>query len=153
LDTRISKNESLILWRFRYNFSKGVFGHLEYINMRVALYARVSTKDQNTLSMQLKAMKSLANQREWKVSMEVEEIASGASERPQRSAILNAARARKVDAIVVWNVDRWGRSLSDLVATLKELTDLGVSFVSVTEYFDLGTPTGKAMAGMLSVFS
>ena len=121
--------------------------------MRVALYARVSTKDQNTLPMQMKAMKSLVGQRNWKVVMAVKEIASGASERRDREAILQAARARRIDAVIVWKIDRWGRSLSDLVATLKELTDLGVSFVSVTEFFDLGTTTGKAMAGMLSVFS
>jgi len=85
--------------------------------------------------------------------MEIKEVASGASERPGRNEILKAARARRIDAVIVWKVDRWGRSLSDLVATLKELTELGVSFVSVTEFFDLSTSTGKAMAGMLSVFS
>lgn len=122
-------------------------------NVRIALYARVSTKDQNTLPMQVKAIKSLAKQREWKVVMEIKEVASGASDRPGRNEILKAARTRRIDAVVVWKVDRWGRSLSDLVATLKELTELGVSFVSVTEFFDLGTSTGKAMAGMLSVFS
>jgi len=121
--------------------------------MRVALYARVSTKDQNTLPMQMKAMKSLARQRNWTVAMAVKEIASGASGRPERESILEAARRHRIDAVVVWKIDRWGRSLSDLVATLKELTELGVSFVSVTEFFDLGTTTGKAMAGMLSVFS
>lgn len=86
-------------------------------------------------------------------SLAVKEVASGASNRPNRESILNAARKKKIDAVIVWKIDRWGRSLSDLVATLKELTELGVSFVSVTEFFDLGTTTGKAMAGMLSVFS
>ena len=61
--------------------------------------------------------------------------------------ILEAARARRIDAVVIGKIDRWGRSLSDLVATLKELTELGVSFVTVTEFFDLGTSTAKAMAG------
>lgn len=121
--------------------------------MRVALYARVSTKDQNTVPMQMKSMKALVRQREWKVTMAVKEIASGASTRPERDAILDAARAGRIDAVVVWKIDRWGRSLSDLVSTLKELTELGVSFVSITEFFDLGTSTGRAMAGMLSVFS
>jgi len=101
----------------------------------------------------MKAMKSLARQRDWKVVMALTEIASGAHDRPDRETILVAARRKQIDAVVVWKIDRWGRSLSDLVATLKELTDLGVSFVSVTEFFDLGTTTGKAMAGMLSVFS
>jgi len=101
----------------------------------------------------MKAMKTLARQREWKIAMAIKEIASGTSNRPERESILEAALARRIDAVVVWKIDRWGRSLSDLVKTLEELTELGVSFVSVTEFFDLGTPTGKAMAGMLSIFS
>ena len=55
--------------------------------------------------------------------------------------------------MLVWRLDRWGRSLADLVVTLKELADLGVGFVSLTEALDLTTPTGRAMAGLLSVFS
>jgi hypothetical protein len=110
--------------------------------MRVALYARVSTKDQNTLPLQMKAMRSLARQRNWTVAMAVKEVASGASERPARQSILDAVRRHRIDAVIVWKMDRWGRSLSDLVATLKELSELGVSFVSVTEFFDLGTTTG-----------
>src|ERR1700728_1148456 len=50
-------------------------------------------------------------------------------------------------------LDRWGRSLADLVVTLKELAELGVGFVSLTEALDLTTPTGRAMAGLLSVFA
>jgi putative DNA-invertase from lambdoid prophage Rac len=54
---------------------------------------------------------------------------------------------------VVWRLDRWGRSLIDLIVTLKELAELGVAFVSLTEALDLTTPTGRAMAGLLSVFA
>jgi hypothetical protein len=53
----------------------------------------------------------------------------------------------------VWRLDRWGRSVADLVSTLQELTALGVGFVSVTEALDLTTPAGRAMAGLLSVFA
>ncbi len=49
--------------------------------------------------------------------------------------------------IVVWRLDRRGQSLADLVVTLKELSDLGVGFVSLTEALDLTTPSGRAMAG------
>jgi DNA invertase Pin-like site-specific DNA recombinase len=126
---------------------------LDILIMRAALYARVSTKDQNSIPMQMKAMRSLVRQRNWEVTMAIKEIGSGASERPERETILTAARARRIDVVIVWKTDRWGRSLSDLVRTLEELTELGVSFVSVTEFFDLATPTGKAMAGMLSIFS
>jgi DNA invertase Pin-like site-specific DNA recombinase len=53
--------------------------------------------------------------------------------------------------VVVWRLDRWGRSLSDLVVTLRELTELGVGFVPLSEALDLMSPTGRAMAGMLAV--
>jgi putative DNA-invertase from lambdoid prophage Rac len=55
--------------------------------------------------------------------------------------------------VLVWRLDRWGRSLVDLVVTLEELAELGVAFVSLTEALDLTTPTGRAMAGLLSVFA
>jgi len=66
---------------------------------------------------------------------------------------MQAARRRELDAILVWRLDRWGRSLADLVLTLKELPDLGVGFVSLTEALDLTTPTGRALAGLLAVFA
>jgi DNA invertase Pin-like site-specific DNA recombinase len=55
--------------------------------------------------------------------------------------------------VVVWRLDRWGRSLSDLVGTLRELTDPSVGFVSLTEVLDLTTPAGGALAGMVAVFA
>jgi hypothetical protein len=55
--------------------------------------------------------------------------------------------------VLVWRLDRWGQSLADLVVTLKDLARLGVGFVSLTEALDLTTPTGRAMAGLLSVFT
>jgi DNA invertase Pin-like site-specific DNA recombinase len=66
---------------------------------------------------------------------------------------MQAARRREVHAILVWRLDRWGRSLADLVLTLKELTELGVGFISLTEALDLTTPTGRALAGLLAVFA
>jgi DNA invertase Pin-like site-specific DNA recombinase len=55
--------------------------------------------------------------------------------------------------IVVWRLDRWGRSVPDLMTTLRELTELGVGFVSLWEALDLTTPTGRAMGGMLAAFA
>ncbi len=55
--------------------------------------------------------------------------------------------------IVVWRPDRWGRSAADLMATLRELTELGVGFPSLTDALDLTTPSGRAMAGMLAIFA
>ncbi len=67
--------------------------------------------------------------------------------------MLAAVRRREVDAILVWRLDRWGRSLPDLVVTLKELAELGIGFVSLAEAFDMTTPTGRALAGMLAVLA
>jgi DNA invertase Pin-like site-specific DNA recombinase len=82
-----------------------------------------------------------------------EEVRSGAKQRRERDAVMTAARRREIDVVLVWRLDRWGRSMSDLVVTLQELQALGVAFVSLTEAFDLTTPTGRAMAGMVAVFA
>lgn len=121
--------------------------------MRTAIYARVSTHDQQTLPMQVEAMKNYAAQRGWKISSIVEEIGSGAKQRPQREQLLLSARKREIDIILVWKLDRFGRSVSDLVLTLKELQDLNVGFVSLTEALDFTTAAGRAMAGLLAVFA
>ncbi len=121
--------------------------------LNVALYARVSTHEQQTLPMQLKQMREYAKKRDWTISHKIEEVGSGAKVRPQREEILKLAKQRKIDVIIVWRLDRWGRSVSDLIGTLRELTDIGVGFVSLTEALDLTTPAGRAMAGMLAVFA
>jgi DNA invertase Pin-like site-specific DNA recombinase len=122
--------------------------------MRAALYARVSTHDQHTLAMQMDALREFATRCGWTVTDAVEEIASGAqSHRPKRQALLKAAKQRPLDVILVWKLDRWGRSLVDLMTTLHELTALGVGFVSLTEALDLTTPAGRAFAAFLAVFA
>jgi DNA invertase Pin-like site-specific DNA recombinase len=120
---------------------------------RVGLYARVSTHDQKTLPLQMRAMREYTAKRGWAIALQIKEVGSGAAERELREQLLAAARRREIDVVLVWRLDRWGRSLVDLVVTLKELTELGVAFVSLTEALDLTTPTGRAMAGLLSVFA
>jgi putative DNA-invertase from lambdoid prophage Rac len=83
----------------------------------------------------------------------VKEVGSGASQRQLGEKLLEAARRRVIDVVLVWRLDRWGRSVADLLATLQELDHLGVGFVSLTEGLDLTTPTGRAMAGLLAVFA
>jgi putative DNA-invertase from lambdoid prophage Rac len=121
--------------------------------MKAALYARVSTHDQQMLPLQLKAMREYVKKRGWTIAQQIKEIGSGAKTRPQREELLKTPRRREIDVIIVWRLDRWGRSLADLVSTLKELSDLSVSFVSLTEAIDLTTPSGRALAGMLAVFA
>jgi len=120
---------------------------------RVGLYARVSTHDQKTLPLQIRTMREYAAKRGWEIAVQINEIGSGAVEGDLREKLMSAARRREIDVVLVWRLDRWGRSLADLVVTLKELAELGVGFVSLTEALDLTTPTGRAMAGLLSVFA
>ena len=121
--------------------------------MRVGIYARVSTIDQQTLPMQLGQMREYIKNRDWQLAVEVQEIGSGAKTRPKREELLKMARRREIDAVLVWKLDRFGRSLADLVTSLNELRELGVVFVSLTESLDFSTPSGRAMAGMLSTFA
>jgi len=120
---------------------------------RAGLYARVSTNDQQTLPMQSHAMREYAARRGWTIAMQVREVGSGAAKRQAREKLLEAARRRQIDVVLVWRLDRWGRSVTDLLATLQELDHLGVGFVSLTEALDLTTPAGRAMAAMLAVFA
>ena len=121
--------------------------------LRAGLYARVSTAEQQTLPMQISAMREYADRRGWSVVASIEDVGSGAKDRPKRKELEKLAKRRQLDVILVWRLDRWGRSLSDLTTSLRDLLAIGVEFASVTEGLDLSTPTGRAMAGMLGVFA
>jgi DNA invertase Pin-like site-specific DNA recombinase len=131
------------------SISRKVLGH----PFRVGLYARISTHDQQTLPLQIRTMREYAAKRGWRIVAQIKEVGSGASERELRTTLIVAARRREVDVVLVWRLDRWGRSVADLVSTLQELQHLGVGFVSLTEALDLTTPAGRAMAGLLAVFA
>jgi DNA invertase Pin-like site-specific DNA recombinase len=103
--------------------------------------------------MQTRALREYATRRGWTIALQVKEIGSGASQRERREQLLEAARRREIDVVLVWRLDRWGRSVTDLLATLQELEHLGVGFVSLTEALDLTTPAGRAMAALLAVFA
>ena len=136
--------------------ARRVFGHpgkSSKSGLRAALYARVSSHDQQTLPMQNRALREYAARRGWAITMQVKEVGSGASQRQLREKLMDAARRRDIDVVLVWRLDRWGRSVADLLATLQELEHLGVGFVSLTEALDLTTPAGRAMAGLLAVFA
>lgn len=116
--------------------------------MRVALYARVSTPEQST-DRQIQELQAHAKSRSWTIIKEVREVASGAAaKRPMRAEILQLARARSIDAILVQALDRWGRSVQDLVLTMAELEALGVAFV-VPGHIDMTTPIGRMLAHFL----
>jgi DNA invertase Pin-like site-specific DNA recombinase len=135
--------------------SGNVFGHARKPPkmFRAGLYARVSTNDQQTLPLQLRALRDYAARRGWTIAIQAREIGSGAVKRQAREQLLDAARRREIDVVLVWRLDRWGRSVTDLLTTLQELEHLGVGLVSLTEALDLTTPAGRAMAGLLAIFA
>jgi hypothetical protein len=112
---------------------------------RVAIYARVSTQDQDP-QMQLRELRSYAKHRAFVIAHEFIDHVSGAtSERPELSKLWQAARARKIDTVLVWKFDRFARSTKQLIDVLEEFRHLGVDFISITEQIDTNSPMGKAM--------
>ena len=120
---------------------------------RAGLYARVSTNDQQTFPCRAAPCGNMLPGGAGPLPMQVREVGSGAVQRQAREKLLEAARRREIDVVLVWRLDRWGRSVTDLLATLQELEHLGVGFVSLTEALDLTTPAGRAMAGLLAVLA
>lgn len=121
--------------------------------MKAAVYARVSTTDQDT-ARQLDEMRTYAKARKWTVvAEETDKLSGSKTERPGLEKIMSLARSRKIDVVVVQSLDRFGRSLKHLVESLTELDALGVKFVSTSQGFDLTTPSGRAMYGMIAVMA
>jgi putative DNA-invertase from lambdoid prophage Rac len=120
--------------------------------VRAGLYARVSTHDQQTLPLPLAAMREYVSKRGWKTTLEIRDVGTGQACGPGARSCSRLCGGRRL-RIVVWRLDRWGRSLVDLVITLQELASLSVGFVSLSEALDLTTPSGRALAGMLAVFA
>lgn len=74
---------------------------------RAGLYARVSAHDQKTLPMQMRAMREYAAKRGWTIAVQIKEVGSGAVERELREKLMDAARRREIDVVLVWRLDRW----------------------------------------------
>lgn len=116
---------------------------------RVALYCRVSTGEQDT-AMQTEELKRMAGARGWEVAALVEEKRSGRRSRPARQQLIRDAKAGRYDAIMVWKLSRWGRSTADLVTSIRDLDESGVTFVSLKEGIDLSTSSGRLVANILA---
>ena len=123
---------------------------------RVAFYLRVSTGEQTTDNQRLE-LEAVARHRGWDVVQVYEDQgisgAKGREKRPQFDRMLKDAVRGKFDVLAAWAVDRLGRSLQDLVATLGELREAGVDLFLHQQAVDTTTPSGRAMFGMLSVFA
>jgi DNA invertase Pin-like site-specific DNA recombinase len=115
--------------------------------IRVALYARVSTLNNQDPEMQLAELREYAGRRGWQIIEEfTDQGVSGCREsRPALNRLMADACRRRFDAVLVWKIDRFGRSLKHLVNALAELAALGVAFVSLRDNLDLSTPSGRLM--------
>jgi DNA invertase Pin-like site-specific DNA recombinase len=116
---------------------------------RVAIYTRVSTLDQSDEGQKHDLMEYAKN-RGWKVAHIYSDRVSGTkTSRPALDEMLIAAKRRKFDRLLVWRVDRLGRSVSHLLVVLETLRALDIEFISLSEAIDTSTPTGKMVFTVL----
>jgi putative DNA-invertase from lambdoid prophage Rac len=124
--------------------------------MKAAIYARVSTSDQNC-EMQLRELREYLGRRGWDPAGEyIDAGFSGAkTSRPQLDRLMVDARACRFDAVVVWKLDRWGRSLAHLVQSVQELSALGIRFVAVTQNIDTdeSNPMARLLLHLMGAFA
>jgi len=115
--------------------------------MRIGIYARVSTLIGQSPEMQLTELREYASRRGWEIFSEyVDSGVSGSKEsRPELNRLMSDAHQRKIDAVLVWKIDRFGRSLKHLVNSLADLSAYGVAFISLRDNLDLSTPSGRLM--------
>jgi len=123
--------------------------------MKFGIYVRVSTADKGQdPELQLGPLRQYASVRGWDFLEYVDLGESGVKDRrPGLDRLMEDARKRRLDGILVWKFDRLGRSLKHLLTMFEEFHVLGIQFVSYTENLDFATPAGRAMASLIGVFA
>jgi DNA invertase Pin-like site-specific DNA recombinase len=120
---------------------------------RVALYLRVSTSDQDC-AMQESELRDYCQRRQWEVCEVYQDVMSGAKDRrPALTRLVADARRGRFQVVACYRLDRLGRSLQHLIATVDQLHKHGVDFVSMTEAIDFTGPTGQLMFHLLASFA
>src|SRR5262249_13607089 len=121
--------------------------------MRAAIYARVSTTDQEPEN-QLAELRTYAAARGWSPTAYVDRGVSGARyRRPDLDQLVTKAKRHRFDVVVCWRLDRLGRNLRHLVTLIEELHSLGIAFVSLGEGIDCTTPAGKLQLHILAALA
>ncbi len=120
--------------------------------MKAAIYARVSTSDQHN-EIQVNELTEYVARRGWDLAGVYQDEMSGAgARRPGLDALMRDARLRKFDTVLVWKLDRFGRSLVNCVAGIQELAALGVRFIAVSQGLDTdaASPTSQLLLHILA---
>src|SRR5713226_5769822 len=121
--------------------------------MKAAIYARVSTLDQEPEN-QLAELRRYAEARGWTAVEYVDKGVSGAKDRrPALDRLIADATRRRFDVLLCWRLDRLGRNLRHLVTLTEELHALGIAFVSLGEGIDCTTPAGKLQLHILAALA
>lgn len=119
--------------------------------MKVALYVRVSTEDQN-LDMQISQLKKKAELEGWEYVF-FKEKESTRKSRPIKYELYNKLLEKEYDAVCVYKLDRWARSVQEASREIKTLYNRGVSFISLTDHIDLSTASGRLQFHIISAFA
>jgi len=121
-------------------------------NIRAALYCRVSTTDQNN-ALQIRELTEYVQRRGWELVGTYEDMISGMkASRPGLERLMADARLRKFDAVLVYKLDRWGRSLVHCVNGIQELQSLGIRFIAISQALDTdqSSPTAALLMHILA---
>ena len=118
---------------------------------KIALYCRVSTKEQNVENQKIRLIDyAEKNGLDYDV---FEEVQSSRKTRPVKQALLQKLRNHDYDSVIVYKLDRWARSSTELILDTKELIDKGIGFISVSDNLDFSSAVGKLHFQILSAFA
>ncbi|MCP4523572.1 MAG: recombinase family protein [Candidatus Gracilibacteria bacterium] len=122
---------------------------------RVGLYMRISTNDKKQdIETQRLPLVEFCKSRGFTIYKEYVDSTSGSKEsRPQLNELLNDAKKRKIDTVIVFRFDRFSRSVSQLIKSLELFENLGISFISYQENLDTNSPTGKVLFTIIGAFA
>ena len=119
--------------------------------MKIAIYCRVSTTEQTTENQTLR-LTEYAERMNWTYDV-YEETESTRNTRPIKYKLFQKLRAKEYDAVLVYKLDRWARSSTELINEITELYEKGIPFISLSDNVDLSTSAGKLQFHILSAFA
>lgn len=119
--------------------------------MKIAIYCRVSTDEQNTENQKLR-LEEYAKRQGWEYTL-YEEVESSRKTRPIKQNLMNLLRKREYDGVLVWKLDRWARSMYELLQDIEELQKKNIAFFSYSDNLDFSTSTGRLQFHILAAFA